>query len=111
LTFVAHPSTRLVSSRYAALTIFAANRGAEPVVEINAAEREDALITRPSSDVEVRHLLDGGAIFLFALIEGSTLGQAATAALKAVPTFDFGASIFGMLDAGTFTAAQLGDEP
>lgn len=111
LTFVAHPATRLVSSRYAALTIFAANRSPEPVVEINAAEPEDALITRPGFHVEVRHLPDGGAIFLSALIEGSTLGQAAAAALEAAPTFDIGAGISGLLDAGAFSAAHLGDEP
>ena len=111
VTFTVHPATRLVGSRYAALTIFAANRSAEPVVEINAAEGEDALITRPGFDVEVRHLPDGGAIFLSALIEGRRLGQAAAAALEAVPTFDIGAGISGMLDAAAFTAARLGDEP
>jgi hypothetical protein len=110
LTFVAHPATRLVSSRYAALTIFAANRSAEPVTEINAAVREDALITRPGFHVEVRHLPDGAAIFLSALIEGDTLGQAVAASLEAVPTFDIGAGISGMLAAGAFTAARFGDE-
>jgi hypothetical protein len=37
------------------------------------------------------------------------LGGAAAAALEACPSFDLGAAIAGMLDAGAFTAAVLGD--
>jgi Putative DNA-binding domain len=111
LTFVAHPATRIVTSNYAALTIFAANRSTERVGEINAAKPEDVLITRAAFDVEVRHLPDGGATFLAALISGNTLGEAAAAALEVVPSFDIGASISGMLEAGAFTTAKVGDEP
>jgi Putative DNA-binding domain len=110
LIFVPHPATNVVRSRYAALTIFSANRSADQVGRINAADPEDALITRPEYDVEVRHLPDGGAIFLIALMEGKTLGDAATAALEVVPAFDLGASISGMLDAGAFTSAEYGDK-
>ena len=106
LTFVAHPATHIVRSKYAALTIFSANRSADPVGQINAAEPEDALITRAENEVEVRHLPDGGAIFLTALMEGKTLGHAASAALEAVAAFDLGASISGMLAAGAFVAAS-----
>jgi hypothetical protein len=110
LIFAPHPATNVVRSKYAALTIFSANRSADPVGRINAADPEDAVITRAEYDVEVRHLPDGGAIFLTALMEGKTLGHAATAALEVVPSFDLGASISGMLDAGAFTSAGFGDE-
>jgi hypothetical protein len=111
LRFIPHSATNIVRSRYAALAIFSANRSADPVGQINAAEAEDALITRAEYDVEVRHLPDGGAIFLTALMGGKTLGHAASAALEAVPTFDLGANISGMLDAGAFVSAEFGDEP
>jgi hypothetical protein len=110
LVFAPHPATSVVRSRYAALTIFSANRGAEPVAEINADDPEDALITRSGHDVEVRHLPDGGALFLIALSEGKTLGDAATAALEVVPAFDLAASISGMLDASAFTSAGYGND-
>jgi len=48
LVFTAHPATRVIRSRYAAVTIFAANRSHEPVGEIDASLPEDALITRPT---------------------------------------------------------------
>jgi Putative DNA-binding domain len=111
LSFVVHPTTRIVRSNYAALTIFAANRKASPVGKINAAKPEDALITRPKLEVEVRHLPEGGATFLTALIGGDTLGHAAAAALEAAPKFNIGANISGMLDAGVFCATRLGGEP
>ena len=47
LVFAPHPATRLVRSRFAAVTIFAANRVPAPVEEIDASQAEDTLITRP----------------------------------------------------------------
>ena len=110
LTFVSHPATQVVRSRYAALTIFSANRGTESTGQIDPTQSEDALITRPENDVEVRHLPEGGAVFLTALLAGQSLGHAAAAALEEVPDFDLGASISGVLAAGAFIAAEFGEE-
>ena len=49
---------------FPAVTIFAANRSEGPVGTIDAGKPEDALITRPDLDVVVRHLPEGGAVFL-----------------------------------------------
>src|SRR3984957_1174645 len=57
--FVAHPSTRIVLSRFAAVAIFVANRAEGPVGPIDVSEPEDAVITRPDLDVVVRRLPDG----------------------------------------------------
>jgi hypothetical protein len=109
LVFRVHPAAQIVQSNYAAVTIFAANRadGSPPL--INAGEAEDALITRPQLEVTVRHLPPGGAIFLQSLINRVPLGEAAAAALEACPSFDIGAAIAGMLEAGAFTTTALGD--
>ena len=96
-------------SNYAAVTIFAANRASGPSSQIDASEAEDALITRPQLDVAVRHLPQGGAIFINSLINRAPLGDAAATALEACPFFDIGAAIAGMLEAGAFTAAVFGD--
>jgi Putative DNA-binding domain len=108
LVFTAHPATRIVCSRFPALTIFAANRGEGPVGLIETALPEDALITRPDVDVVVRHLPAAGATYLSSLISGRPLGEAAAAALEASPSFDIGASIAGMIEAGVFSAVYLG---
>jgi hypothetical protein len=102
----AHPATRIVCSRFPAVTIFAANRSDGPVGRIAATEPEDALATRPGLEVIVRRLPPGGAIFLKRLIAGEPLGAAAAATLADSPAFDLPANIAGMLEAGAFTAAH-----
>jgi hypothetical protein len=109
LVFTPHPATRIVHSPFSVVTIFAANRGNEPVGRIDASVPEDALITRPDLDVVVRHLPPGGAVFLTSLMSGQSLGEAAASALQASPAFDIAANIAGMIEAGAFTAITSGD--
>ena len=100
----AHPATRIVRSEFAAVTIFAANRGDRPVGRIEAIGPENALVTRPGLEVVVRNVPSGGAIFLTCLVEGRTFGAAASAAFAGDPDFDLAATIAGALDAGAFSA-------
>jgi hypothetical protein len=109
LVFTPHPATRIVRSHFAAVTIFAANRGREPFNRIDAGEPEDGLITRPGFEVDVRRLPAGGSDFLSTLIAGDPLGVAANAALEACPSFDIGAAIAGMIEAGAFSSVEIGD--
>ena len=104
-----HPATRIVRSRFPAVTIFVANRSDGPVGRIKATEPEDALATRPGLEVIVRHLPSGGAVFLSRLIAGETFGEAAEAAFADCPQFDLSANIAGMIEAGAFTAANHGN--
>lgn len=108
LTFAAHPATRIVRSRYAAVTIFAANRAEHSVGTIDGSASEDALITRPFDDVVVRPLPPGGALFLERLLAGQTLGEALTVALEATTSFDIASAIAGMIEAGAFADLKLG---
>jgi hypothetical protein len=64
VVFAAHPAAGIVRSPFAAVTIFAANRGEGALSQIDASTPEDALVTRPDMDVVVRHLPEGGAVFL-----------------------------------------------
>ena len=109
LTLSPHPATRIIRSRFAAVTIFSANRTESPFGEINAAEPECALITRPEYDVVVRRLPPGGAEFILALLDGRPLGAAVASALKVAPSFDIAASIAGMIEAGAFVTTKIGD--
>jgi hypothetical protein len=109
VVFTAHPAARIVRSRYAAATIFSANRGDAPTGTIEAGTLEDALVTRPDLDVVVRHVPEGGAEFLICLMSGRTLGEAAALASTSSASFDLAANIAGMIQAGVFTAVILGD--
>ncbi|MGJ5175625.1 DNA-binding domain-containing protein [Bradyrhizobium oligotrophicum] len=106
--FIPHPSTRLVRSNFAAVTIFAANRTTEPTARIDASTAEDALVVRPDFDVEVRRLPPGGAVFVASLIDGLPLGEAAARALDADRQFDLAINIAGLIEAGAFTSVTSG---
>jgi hypothetical protein len=109
VVFVAHPATRVRRSRFAAVTIFAANREGS-MEHIDASTPEDALITRPDGDVAVQHLPEGGAVFVESLMAGETLGEAAASALESAPSFDLAVNIAGLIQAGAFTSVTMGDD-
>lgn len=111
VVFVPHPATRIVRSRFPAVTIFAANRQDGPVGRIEASVPEDALVTRPDQEVTVRRLPPGGAAFLMRLLSGRSLGDAGASAFNAAPGFDLAANIAGMIEAGALSALHVGDQP
>lgn len=104
-----HPATRIVRSRFPAVTIFAANRSSAPVAPVRTTEPEDALVTRPGLEVIVRHLPPGAAVFLTRLIDGEPLGAAAAAGTSEAPDLDLAATIAGMIEAGAFSTIRSGD--
>lgn len=110
IAFVPHPATRIVPSRFPAVTIFAANRTTAPTSRVSATEPEDTLVTRPHLEVTVRRLSPGGAAFLTALVAGLPLGEAAARGVAADPAFDLAGNIAGIIDAGAFTEARLEGE-
>ncbi len=104
-----HPSLRIVSSRYPALTIWRMNvDGGVPAPVDLKAGGEDALVVRPAAQVEVRFVPPGGAAFIRLLGEGATLGEAANAGLAAAEAFDLSASLAGLIAAGAFSGFDLG---
>jgi hypothetical protein len=104
-----HPATRVIRSRFSAVTIFTANRSGCQDSRVEVVKPEDALLTRPALEVEVRQLPPGGAIFLSLLITGGSLGAAASAAFSESLSFDLPANICGLLQAGAFTAVLCGE--
>jgi Putative DNA-binding domain len=104
-----HPATRVIRSRFSAVTIFTASRSDGPASRLEVVEPEDALLTRPALEVEVRQLPPGGAIFLSRLMTGESLGAAAAAAFSESPLFDLPANIRGLLEAGAFTTVLCGE--
>jgi hypothetical protein len=109
IVFRVHPATQIVRSAYPAVAIFAMNRVDSPVTSLKSSAAEDALVTRPDMDVEVRLLPPGNATFLSSLIDGETLAKAVSKAFDEAPSFDLSDSIAGMIEAGVFSTLQLGD--
>jgi hypothetical protein len=108
LVFTPHPATRIVRSTYPVVAIFAMNRAEGPVRPLRSNAAENALVTRPDTEVAVRLLRPGACAFLTSLIAGETLGAAATSAFEETPSFDLPANIASMIEAGVFTSVQPG---
>jgi hypothetical protein len=95
-----HPSTEIVRSRFPIVTIWAMNSGEQELAPVEDWRGEDALIARPHLDVHVRTLPPGGAAFLFALVDGRSIGEAAEAALADEPDFDLTCNLAGLIGSG-----------
>jgi Putative DNA-binding domain len=104
-----HPATQVIRSRFSAVTVFTASRSDGPARQVEVVEPEDALLTRPALEVEVRQLPPGGAIFLSSLVAGESLDMATSAAFAESPSFDLSANIRGLVEAGAFTSIHCGE--
>jgi hypothetical protein len=110
LRLKAHPASRILNSRFSAGSIFTANRADNPRGNIDPAQSEWVLMTRPELDCEVRILGAASGTFINALISGETLEDAALIAMSTNEPFNFAANISGLIASGAFTSIQ-GVEP
>ncbi|AGK57140.1 hypothetical protein HYPDE_27303 [Hyphomicrobium denitrificans 1NES1] len=107
LCFTLHPSVRIVRSQFPALTIWRMNvaDGVPAPVDLDSGG-EDALVTRPDAEVEVRSVPAGGAEFIKALGQGHRLVEAAKAGLHKSAQFDLAANLTALLGAGVFVGCH-----
>ncbi|MEO5756137.1 MAG: DNA-binding domain-containing protein [Mesorhizobium sp.] len=86
---VLHPTIRLLSSPFPAVTIWQMNSaGANPDPVDRTDGSENALIVRCAAEVEVRRLAPDSLFFVGALQQGATPSDAAKQALRVNPRFD-----------------------
>lgn len=84
-----HPTIRLVSSPFPAVTIWQVNTiGGTPELVDTAVGGENALIVRSAAEVEVRRLAPDSLVFVGALQQGATPSEAAKQASRVNPWFD-----------------------
>jgi hypothetical protein len=102
-----HPAATLVRSKFAAVTIFNANRDGQTGQRINAAIPESGLIARPDVDVALHGMPAGNAAFLAALMSNGTLAHAAEMGAAADEAFDLPAAIRAMLTTGAFASVEV----
>lgn len=105
--FTRHPAAHVLRSSFAVVSIFSANRSGQSLADIDPDAAEDGLVSRPHHDVEVRQLPPGAAVFLTMLMDGETLGQAASQAADEAEGFDLATAISGMLEAGIFARISI----
>jgi hypothetical protein len=82
-----HPSVGIIASSYPVLSIWEVNQD-RAVRAVPNWGPEAALVARPFLEVETRRLPPGSEMFLLALQEGATIGEAAERASAATSEFD-----------------------
>lgn len=103
LRFMLVPALRLLASRHAIVSLWAAHQSEAAALElaaIDTGQAEAALICRRHLDVAIYRLPPGAAAFVAALQAGKAFGAAAGAALAANPEFDPAATLALLLGAG-----------
>ncbi|GGO77144.1 DUF2063 domain-containing protein [Marinobacterium nitratireducens] len=106
-----HPSAGLLRSRFAAVSIWAAHQGRGTMKSLKIDQPQQALVIRPSLDVEVVPLDLASWTFATALNRHETLGAALESTRQTHADFDVAQSLGLLLRAGLIIALQPGMEP
>ena len=106
--FILHPALEIVASDNPIVTIWAMNSGEMELSPIVDWHREDALVSRPGLDTEVRRLPPGAKIFLQSLAAGQPLGAAAASALAVSKDFDVAVNLAALFEG---LAIEITTEP
>ncbi len=83
-----NPSLRLLQSKYAVVSLWAAHQGISDISKVDPRTCENALVIRPQLDVDVISLDPSAATFVAYLIQGETLGFATEQVTNAHTDFD-----------------------
>ena len=103
-----HPSAEVLRSPFAVAAIWAAHQEDDVPSGLDPEKSQEVLVARPAMDVEVTRLPPGGATFVGAMSEGSTLAEAAEAARVAEPAFDPIANLVALIAARVIISVSDG---
>lgn len=107
-----HPSVHVIPSRYAVVSIWAANQPGRTPVAVGLGKPETALVLRDHAfAVPVRAIGTGDTAFVAALGAGRTLLDAAQAAASAEPGHDPATLLATLVQAGALTGPDTEDQP
>lgn len=103
---IIHPAARLIRSRFAIHSIFAANTGEGDAHVFDPAQPQCAMVTRPQYEVTVYAVSLDQFEFFLALKNGGTLGAALDCAAGIDENFDLSGSLALLLRSGAFQSIQ-----
>lgn len=109
VVFTPHPSLRLVSSSYPALSIWQMNVESAQPRPIDLYVNEHAIFLRPQLEVEARAVKASSFAFVQSLVRGETVVQALREATRHDKTFDLGAHLAELFQMGAFQSWRLGN--
>jgi hypothetical protein len=94
-----HPASRRLSSAHAVFSLWSAHQDDSPLDSVEPDRPEDVLILRPEHEVRVLRMPPGAAIFFDALVENSSLAEAAVAA-NTITGFDLADNLRALIAEG-----------
>jgi len=104
LRFALHPSLRLISSDWPVHSLWHAAREGRPLPEpVPTGSPQTVLVARPGLEVLCRRLAPWQAGFFAVLLDGGTLGEAASHAPPADPVAAVQGELAGLLGGGLIT--------
>jgi len=104
VTFELHPSLALIKSSWPVVSLWAASTDRGSSDDVDMKRSEQAIVIRPSLDVDTRLLPAGGFNFMNALKEGAALERAAKRALAMSQQFDLATHLRGLFEVGAVIA-------
>lgn len=102
-----HPSTRVIASKYPIVSIWRQHVSDEEMTPLDLNCGEEALVVRPELEIRVSTLPAGGAVFVEALEERQTFGEAVNAAAAVATDFDLTACLRELILAEAFVAISV----
>lgn len=101
----AHAAAAVLSSHHAFGSIWQAHQNETPgAVAVNRGEW--VAVTRPAFEVRLHIIPEADGVFGLELLSGSTIADAARAALARSSAFDFGTAIVGLMSIGLFSGIE-----
>lgn len=110
LRLSAHPSLRLLVSRFAVVSIWAAHQGHGDLAEVDIWQGQSAVIVRPDLDVLVVPCDPGTIEFALCAQRGCAFAEAAAAAAAIAAGFDLSATLNLLLSNGAITSITIQEE-
>ncbi len=104
VTFNMHPSLSLISSAWPVVSLWAASTDRGAPDDVDMKRPEEAIVIRPSMEVDTRLLPAAGFSFMTALKEGRALEEAASSAAELFKDFDLASHLQGLFEIGAVTA-------
>ena len=105
--FTLHPSLRILESRHAVVSLWAAHQGDDvysALATVDTALPESAMLLRAGLEVEIYRITAGTATFIRRLEEGRDLGTAVDLALAADAAFDMTEALGLLIRASAISA-------
>ncbi|WP_202899060.1 putative DNA-binding domain-containing protein [Ahrensia sp. 13_GOM-1096m] len=107
INFTPHPASFIINSDFPVHDIFLMNRGFMELAKLDMANPQALMMTRPQTDTRLILLSVGEHVFMDAILNGKTLGEASALATETDISFDLNHNLQMLLATGATIQINL----